>query len=630
MEKNKKCVAYLRVSSKEQAQHQNRQYGKDEDKTIEAQRRTLDIFLKNHKDFELVLKEPFEDVQSGTSLKKRNGLRDCISYLTSHSKEVDTLLVCFFDRLGRNFEDLFQMIQTFNNNRITVYEIGDPKGSPSKLTWFDEQSSDESQRVMINTINLAVKAYASQSYVERLSTRARTKNEEKVATGNAYFGGYAKYGYMYIPSMGKSKETNYQKKVEIYRNCSNFKYDEYFVLEDEAAIIREIYDLYVNGKHGAPYIANLLNSRGLRHRTKFLLKQPIEGKLYEETKFTSSFIRDILTSKSYGDGSYPFRQQSNIFQRKNVSNEIYKAELRYNQGTSLEYKELPIEEKKAIAKELTENDPYVQIDIPNVYPVILDRNIFEKAQSMIREKSKTFTRYPKLNVHDALLSGLLYCGSCGSKMYSNGRRSGEGRKSRFVPGYNCNGHREKGQTICTGNRFISANKIETVVWTALKEELQTGKLKKAYKIMWDKYIESLTNMPVEERNRRKRELEKRKKNLINDVEANMRMISFLEQNDPENTKEIEKREKANKEISAQLRKISAEIKELNESVNDRIAKKELLLENFEYTDSLEQNKRETILRHISKVVFFSSGENGAHIEIYFDMGIGEIKKDYKI
>ena len=490
----KNCVAYFRVSTKEQAKHQNTAYKNNQDVSIYAQNETLKRFLENHKDFKMVRDKPFEDIRTGTSLKKRSGLLDCKEFLKSHKNGADTLLVCFFDRLGRNFDDLFALINEFNRHSVNVYEINDAGSEPLKLTWFDEKDVNASQKVMINTINLAVKAYNSSAYIERLSRRAISKNDEKVRSGNIYFGGYSKYGYMYVPSPERSKNVLNSKKIELYKNKKNFVFDKYFVLEDEAKVIRTIYSLFING-HGAPFIADYLNSKGLKHRTRSI-DALSKTKLFKEVKFSSSFVRDILLCKSYGDGSFAFRQQSNIFQRKNIANEIYNEETKYNENATFDRKMLPTAKKKEIASAYIKDDPYAKSFIANVFPTIIDKVTFDKAQELLSKSQTAYNKKPWRKTNDALLSGILFCGSCGSKMYSNGRRSSYDNP-RFIPGYNCGGQKELSHS-CKGQKFISARIIDNLVWTSLINVLKNGVLRDAYLKLWDMYIESKSNLTKDE------------------------------------------------------------------------------------------------------------------------------------
>src|SRR5215211_9275213 len=60
-------------------------------------------------------------------------------------------------------------------------------------------------------------------------------------------------------------------------------------------------------------------------------------------------------------------------------------------------------------------DPKEVIRIENNHPAVISYEIFEKVQALLRERSPEIT-HPRTINSDYLLSGLLYCGKCGSGM----------------------------------------------------------------------------------------------------------------------------------------------------------------------------------------------------------------------
>jgi site-specific DNA recombinase len=60
-------------------------------------------------------------------------------------------------------------------------------------------------------------------------------------------------------------------------------------------------------------------------------------------------------------------------------------------------------------------DPKEIIRIENNHPAVIGREMFEKVQALLRERSPEIT-HPRTVNSDYLLSGLLYCGKCGSGM----------------------------------------------------------------------------------------------------------------------------------------------------------------------------------------------------------------------
>jgi site-specific DNA recombinase len=165
----------------------------------------------------------------------------------------------------------------------------------------------------------------------------------------------------------------------------------YEVNEGEAVIIRKIFDMYLEG-YGYSRIAQVLNEQG--YRTK------------KGNTFSKNNIYDILRNEKY-KGTYVFNKRTSKSEGKR-NNHAYK-----------------------------ENDDIVRI--PGAMPAIIDEITFDKAQEKLDGRRSgprmTGKRY-------YLLTGLVFCGECGSPYTGNGYRHGRGGKKYVI--YSCTNRKNKG------------------------------------------------------------------------------------------------------------------------------------------------------------------------------------------
>jgi len=97
-------------------------------------------------------------------------------------------------------------------------------------------------------------------------------------------------------------------------------------------------------------------------------------------------------------------------------------------------------------------DPREVIRIENNHPALIDRETFEKAQTLLRARSPEII-HPRAVHSDYLLSGLLYCGKCGSRMLGCAAKS-----SRFFY-YACQNYCKRGKGVCDA-RLINKDRLE--------------------------------------------------------------------------------------------------------------------------------------------------------------------------
>lgn len=170
--------------------------------------------------------------------------------------------------------------------------------------------------------------------------------------------------------------------------------------EGMAPLIRRIFELYVNNGFGAKEVAKSLNGQGLTTRT---------GKPWS--------TKGVL---------------------KVLENPIYKGTLRI-EFTTKNARYLPQEDRKVV--------------LEGAFQPIVDRDTYEQAQRLRAKRART---HPRELGSEYLLSGLLRCQRCGSKMY------GVAAKSSHYFYYTCKRFYESGKSECDFG-FINRQRLNDVV-----------------------------------------------------------------------------------------------------------------------------------------------------------------------
>ncbi len=103
------------------------------------------------------------------------------------------------------------------------------------------------------------------------------------------------------------------------------------------------------------------------------------------------------------------------------------------------------------------------VEIPGATPAIVSMETYNNAQAAQGAKRREFAK-PRKN----LLSGHIYCGSCGKRL------TGSVQKQRY-PYYYCRNNWQRYGHTCT-QRYVKAEALEAASWQALSEVLKNPKL----------------------------------------------------------------------------------------------------------------------------------------------------------
>ena len=186
------------------------------------------------------LQREHEEQEEGVSGHKvRAAARDKLQIIKDYARrgKFDILLVFMFDRIGRIADETPFVVEWFVRNGIRVWS-----------TQEGEQRFDNHTDKLLNYIRF----WQADGESEKTSVRTRTSLRQLVEEGH-FKGGNAPYGYDLVRSGRINK-----RKHELY---------ELHINEQEAAVVRIVFDKYVYEGYGPQHIATYLNNSGYRARS---------------------------------------------------------------------------------------------------------------------------------------------------------------------------------------------------------------------------------------------------------------------------------------------------------------------------------------------------------------------------
>lgn len=318
-----KVGIYLRLSRDDEKD--------DESQSISNQRDYIMNYIINNN---LVLVDEYiDDGISGTQFDRKgwNRLIDDIE-----NGRINMVITKDTSRLGRNIsQSLYYSTEYFQEKNVRYIALTEG------IDTFDKSQ---------NTDMLMFKAFYNEMYVKDISTKIKaTLNSQK--RNGKFMGGTAPYGYD--------------------RNLPNNKH-ELIINEEQAIIVKRIYNLFINGM-GVKKIANLLTRENI----------PIPS--------IQKNLHRGIKSKVYG-----------IWQETTISNILtnptYKGDLTQGREYKVSYK----------SKKIRKNAKKDWIIAKRACPAIIDEETFNIVQDMY-SKNKNRTN----NSLEYLLRGFLVCKECG-------------------------------------------------------------------------------------------------------------------------------------------------------------------------------------------------------------------------
>ena len=226
-------------------------YNENNDADIPMQRRECRRFLERQG--WVLVHEEREDGVSGHKIRaeKRDSIQGIKELATAN--KFDIFLVFMFDRIGRIADETPFVVEWLVKSGVRVWS-----------TQEGEQRFDNHTDKLLNYIRY----WQADGESEKTSIRTKASLGLLVEDGH-YKGGNAPFGYMLVKSGRLDKKKNEKKNLA--------------VVEEEAVIVRKIFDLYVQHGYGTRRIATALTGEGIKTRA---------GKNFAQTSI-NNIIRNL-------------------------------------------------------------------------------------------------------------------------------------------------------------------------------------------------------------------------------------------------------------------------------------------------------------------------------------------------
>ena len=419
-----KCVLYPRVSTEMQV----------DGFSLDGQRSSLKRFADRE---EMTVVDIYEDAgKSGKSIEGRPAFKKMLSDI-ENGLQIDYILMYKLSRFGRNAADILnslEFIQSYGINLICIEEGID--------------SSQASGKLLISVLSAVAE-------IERENIIEQTMNgrKEKARQGG-WNGGFAPYGY--------------------YLKDKNL-----FIQEEEAEVIRIIYDKFANTEMGYGGVAQYLNLQGI----KKIQRQ--NGKLSE---WSGHLVRQILDNPVYcGKIAFGRRAKEKV------------------KGTKNQYRQAWQEE-------------YIVAD--GKHEAIISEELWNK----VREKRiETGIKQPSKVGKDRshLLTGLLRCPVCGGPMYTNKHAwTNKDGTYKEVYYYVCSLNRMVRGKSCTYKAMLKKTEIEPLVIASIKELVSNKTFAKEVKSRIGTQIDTTTiDREIKNYESKLREVDLNKARLENEIDT---------------------------------------------------------------------------------------------------------------
>lgn len=195
----------------------------------------------------------------------------------------------------------------------------------------------------------------------------------------------------------------------------------YEIVEEEAEIIRRIYREYLNGST-ITQIMHGLEADGIRTKRGAV-------------KWHHNAITSILTNEKYTGNAYLGKTyKPDVLSKKRYRNDGEKAPMYYAENS---------------------HPAIISMEVFNMVNLEMERRREEKVKAVGR--SRYTSKYP--------MSGLLICGTCGSRLRRHVRRVGSGK---MVPSWGCANRIVNGRAVCD-SRHVSEDVLKETYRAAIMD-----------------------------------------------------------------------------------------------------------------------------------------------------------------
>ena len=403
MKKQQKCYIYTRVSTSMQV----------DGYSLDAQKDKLRKYAE-YQEMSIV-GEYSDEGKSGKSVEGRPQFKQMLADVESGKDNVDYVLVFKLSRFGRNAADVLSSLQKMQDYGVNLICVED-----------GIDSSKDVGKLMISVLSAVAEIERENILVQTMEGRRQKAREGR------WNGGFAPYGYQLVNG-------------------------ELIIAEDEAEIIRIIYDKFVNTTMGMAAIAAFLNNSG--YKKKLRQNNTIEG-------FSTSFVKGVLDNPIYcGKLAFGRRKNEKI------------------PGTRNEY-------------HIVKQKDYLLSD--GVHEAIISEEMWNQAHRKRQETGVLQVKTHSLE-HEHILSGIIKCPVCGSGMYGNvnHKKHSDGgyykdyfyyacKHRKLVDGHRCTYKRQWNEDRINAaveeiiRKFVKNPKFEQEIRKQIGSSIDTSELDKEY------------------------------------------------------------------------------------------------------------------------------------------------------
>ena len=364
-----------------------------------------------------VVGESFDDNVSGMHFN-RQGIEQITEAV--ENKCMDAVVVKDLSRLGRHRTQTAMFIDYLRENDVRVLSVTE-----------NIDTSNEDDDLMVG-----FKGIFNDMYARDISKKIRAGYKQK-----------QKDGIVLIPPLGYRKDKN-TGEVEI--------------VEEQAEIVRHIFDLYVQG-FGLNAVAKKLNQEGIKSAGYYQKKTLGKNLGYNKPEIAHRFLWE------------------NTAVKRVLQNEFYIGTLICHQSYTNKINH--------VRKMLPREEWYIH---ENAVPAIVSKEIWQQANFLLEQRPKRNVRASSGNPCHRY-AGLLKCGDCGSAFVCK-KRYWKDKPPRIE--YVCNGYHRYGKENCSPHR-IGEDALDELVYEELEHILKYAN--KNFKAMDKKLKKWMADRPTAER-----------------------------------------------------------------------------------------------------------------------------------
>ena len=347
----------------------------DQRNSLENQAQYYEEYIRSNKNWVYVPGYVDEGI-SGISTKRRENFNMMID--DAHKGKFDFIITKELSRFARNTLDSIKYTRELLNCGVCVFFQGDG------INTIDDDSE----------LRLTIMSGIAQDELRKLSSRVKFGHQQAIKNGVV---------------LGNSRIFGYEKQ------------DGRLVInEEEAVMVREVYELYATDKYSLKQIETILYEKGYRN--------------HNGNKIAHTTLSNMIANPKY-KGYY-------------VGNKV---------------KVIDLFTKK---QKFLEPDQWVMYkdETGDIVPSIVDEELWERANDILQRRSADVKSRQNKYTHANLLTGKLYCAHCNVYYYRKDANYKGTYRSRWV----CSGKLKNGPSSCD-SFALSEDDVKTLLFSVFSE-----------------------------------------------------------------------------------------------------------------------------------------------------------------